>query len=183
LSENYPALKDIIELERISSVEVVALSDWAESEGLSSIDYIKIDTQGSELDILNGAGDLINSVRCIDIEVEFNPIYEGQNLFWEVDKFLREKGFTLWRLSNLVHYSQGAEAQQVTGNNSICFDLNVRQENPAYGGQLFWADACYVNNNVFSNITKKEIRRHDLDIKIFEALGMTDIVQQITRVF
>jgi hypothetical protein len=54
-----------------------------------------LDTQGSELEILQGSDDLIQTARRIDIEVEFNPICEGKTLFGETDAYLRSKGFVL----------------------------------------------------------------------------------------
>jgi hypothetical protein len=54
-----------------------------------------LDTQGFELEILQGSDDLIQTDRCIDIEVAFNPICEGKTLFVETDTYLRSKGFVL----------------------------------------------------------------------------------------
>lgn len=65
----------------------------AETLGERTVDAIKLDTQGSELDILRGASRALSSCTLIEIEVEFNPIYEGQNLFCDVDRFLRDRGF------------------------------------------------------------------------------------------
>lgn len=61
--------------------------------------FIKLDTQGSELDILAGAGATLDSVVGIEVEVEFAPMYAGQPLFPEVDSFLRGKGFELHDLN------------------------------------------------------------------------------------
>jgi len=180
LAQNYPAL-DVIKKERVYPVEVVTLKSWADHEGIDKIDYMKIDTQGSELEILRGAGDILNTTRCIDIEVEFNPIYEGQALFCDVDKFMRSKGFQLWRFSNLVHYSLGGTAVPLEGLNTFCYDTHHRYEVPAHGGQLFWADARYVHNNIIecANQTEITIAR---DRVLFEALGMHDILEHVERV-
>jgi Methyltransferase FkbM domain len=75
---------------------------------VSRIDFIKLDTQGSELEILQGGVRALAGVRCVEVEVEFNPIYRGQPLFYEVDAFMRGQGFVLWKLTNLVHYARGA---------------------------------------------------------------------------
>ncbi|HRD67784.1 MAG TPA: FkbM family methyltransferase [Candidatus Competibacter sp.] len=180
LSKNYPAL-DCIKKERVCPVKVVTLKSWADSEVIDRIDYIKVDTQGSELEILRGAGDILNTTRCIDIEVEFNPIYEGQALFCDVDMFLRSKGFRLWRLSNLVHYSLGGTAIPLGGSNAFCYDTHHRYEVPVHGGQLFWADARYIHNDVIEcdNQTEGAIARDKL---LFDALGMLDILEHIERV-
>jgi len=58
-------------------------------------DFVKLDTQGTELDILQAAStDLINRLVGIELEVSFVQTYEGQALFSEVDSFLLRHGFT-----------------------------------------------------------------------------------------
>src|SRR5205823_10744881 len=43
--------------------------------------FIKLDVQGAELPILEGAGDTLQSVIGIEVEVEFAPVYQHQPLF------------------------------------------------------------------------------------------------------
>jgi len=177
LVDRYPAL-DCIRLEKMISVNVTTLDRWGEENGIGDIDYIKIDTQGSELEILQGGENLLKTVRCIDIEVEFNPIYEGQGLFFEVDAHLRRHGFQLWRFANLVHYSQGAKEIDTGEKNLIHFDSKVSCDSPAYGGQLFWADARYVHSSVLMGESQYASRKQK-DIRLFTVLNMADVVDHI----
>jgi len=177
LAEHYPAL-ECIQLEKVLSVNVTTLDAWAEENRIAEIDYIKIDTQGAELEILQGGEHLLKTVRCIDIEVEFNPIYEGQSLFFEVDAYLRKMGFQLWRFSNLVHYSQTAKAMETGEQNSICFDSKTVHHSPAYAGQLFWADARYVHASVLMRKPQCTFRTQK-DNRLFTALNMPDIVAHL----
>lgn len=67
-------------------------------------DFIKVDTQGTELEILKGGEALLeDEVVGVEVEVEFFPIYEGQPLFAEVDLYLRERGFELQDLGNFLY--------------------------------------------------------------------------------
>jgi len=67
-------------------------------------DYIKVDTQGSELDILSGSHKtLVEDVLIAEIEVEFAQIYENQPLFADVDGFMRARGFVLHDLGNMLY--------------------------------------------------------------------------------
>lgn len=59
-------------------------------------DFIKLDTQGSELAILQGATHALERVIGLEIEVEFSPMYQGQPIFSDVDNFVRQQGFELW---------------------------------------------------------------------------------------
>ena len=72
-------------------------------------DVLKLDTQGTELDILQGATRVLENVVMIESEVEFNPLYVGQPLFGDLDAYLRTRGFVLlglrrsaWRRSNAL---------------------------------------------------------------------------------
>lgn len=180
LTERYPGL-GCASLEKVVATQVTTLDEWVQQEDLKVIDYIKLDTQGSELEILKGGDRIVETARCIDIEVEFNPIYEGQSLFGETDSYLRAKGFTLWRLSNLVHYSLGAEKILLDDKNTVYFDGNVRQESDAFGGQLFWADARYINRDVLRSRPLASARSQR-DRKLFEVIGMRDVVAHMQNV-
>lgn len=59
-------------------------------------DFIKLDTQGSELDILKGSEKVLRkSIVGIKVEVEFGEMYKKQPLFSDVDSYLRSQGFEL----------------------------------------------------------------------------------------
>ena len=56
---------------------------------------LKIDVQGTELEVLRGGVGLLRRVDCILVECSFVPFYEGQTLADDVVVFLREHGFRL----------------------------------------------------------------------------------------
>ena len=58
-------------------------------------DVIKIDTQGTELDILRGGEKTLTHASIVELEVEFNPLYVDQPLFGDCDSFLRARTFSL----------------------------------------------------------------------------------------
>lgn len=59
---------------------------------------IKIDTQGYEWQVLDGAKDAIKHSRGVLIEMSMIPLYEGQKLWQEIINRLQAEGFTLWAL-------------------------------------------------------------------------------------
>jgi FkbM family methyltransferase len=60
-------------------------------------EFVKLDTQGTEFEILQGAERMLDE-RCVAafVEVEFCQIYEGQKLFSELEVFFRERGFSFF---------------------------------------------------------------------------------------
>lgn len=59
------------------------------------VDFLKIDAQGTELDILQSGVKMLRDGRAgvICVEVSFFPIYKGQAHFSDVDSFLRDCGY------------------------------------------------------------------------------------------
>lgn len=178
LTKNYPAL-DCAKKEREIEVELTTLDSWASNNKVNKVDYIKIDTQGAELNILKGATSLLSTIRFLEVEVEFNPIYEGQPIFSDVDYFLRKYGFVLWRISNIVHYALGNESEIKLKNDTINFD-HYRIEHETRGGQLYWADAFYVKESIvnvdYSGESKEQIRN---DAILAERLGLLDLSSRL----
>ncbi len=82
---------------KIERVDTVSLDDLAASGELPQpIDFIKVDTQGSELEILrSGEGRVIDGLLGIAAEVEFRELYRDQPLFSEIESCLRGHGFEL----------------------------------------------------------------------------------------
>jgi FkbM family methyltransferase len=59
---------------------------------------LKIDTQGYEAQVLDGAGGLVGQFAAVALELSFVPLYEGQQLFDELVGRLRGAGYTLYGL-------------------------------------------------------------------------------------
>ncbi len=88
-------------LERAIALSAIPLDDVVDREHLDFPDFLKLDTQGSELEILRGASHTLAQTSLIEVEVEFYPMYEGQPLFADVDSLLRSAGFELLYLNRV----------------------------------------------------------------------------------
>jgi FkbM family methyltransferase len=71
-------------------------------QNLPPPDFVKLDTQGSELDILRGAAAVLNTATLVECEVEFIPCYQGQPLFHQVFEFMLDHGFELLYLNRQI---------------------------------------------------------------------------------
>lgn len=96
LIDKFPE-KDRFDIVSTSKIKVDTLDEQLKIHNISGVDFIKIDTQGSELYILQGAIDTIRDyVFGIEVEVEFVELYKNQPLFSDVDSFIRKQGFQLF---------------------------------------------------------------------------------------
>lgn len=70
-------------------------------------DFVKIDTQGTELDILRGGGALLNGPLIgLEVEVEFMRLYENQYLFGDVCAHLESKGYEFFDFVNICRWER-----------------------------------------------------------------------------
>jgi FkbM family methyltransferase len=91
------------------SVEAITIDDFVNREQVACIDILKLDTQGTEYQIIEGAAQTIaaNKIKLIYTEIITMPTYEGQKSFDEVLQLLRNKGFSLYNLYNFSHTPAG----------------------------------------------------------------------------
>jgi len=80
-------------IQREIEVESMKLDTWCEKYNKNKIDIIWMDTQGTELQVLQGGSKCLDNVKFIFTEVGLKPYYEGHSLKNEIDNFLIEKGF------------------------------------------------------------------------------------------
>lgn len=131
---------EYLRLAGTAEVATRSLNSWHAEAGRPEIDFVKLDVQGAELEILNGAGDLLPAALGVEAEVNFVPCYEGQPLFADVDTFLRRRDFTFYNLEwshAILHY-----AGRVASPIQVVFPTN-----PLIGaqgaGQFFTSNALY----------------------------------------
>ena len=74
---------------------------------------LKIDTQGFESQVLNGAKKTLSLVDGVIIELSPITLYEGQELWIEIIRKIEESGFRLWSISNGFTDNNTGQALQV----------------------------------------------------------------------
>lgn len=72
---------------------------------------LKVDVQGSEAEVLRGAGDLLRRFRWVYVECSRVELYEGQVLADDVVTLMREQGFDLRACHNAITDKTGRDIQ------------------------------------------------------------------------
>ena len=60
---------------------------------VANYDTLVIDTQGNEMEVLNGMGKLLQNFKYLCIELSMIPVYEGETLGPVVEDWLAQRGF------------------------------------------------------------------------------------------
>lgn len=157
-------------------VEVTALDAWMASDGITRVDSMKLDTQGSELGILRGSEQALRTARHVEVEVSFNEIGQGAPLFGEVDAFLRDRGFALWRLRDLVHYALSEARNPLPMQEEFWYE-NMPQTVTMPGGQLVWCNAHFVRRNMYEAETDAAWEAYLRDALVSGAQRFNDLAQ------
>lgn len=76
---------------------------------------LKIDTQGFEKQVLNGAEQSLPIIRGIQLEMSLLPLYSGSILYLEMIELLNNKGYKLYSLENGFSNPETGQLLQVDG--------------------------------------------------------------------
>jgi len=162
LEPNLPFLRRFPRPERFevvtqAKIDIDRLDTLLPSNDVENSDFIKIDTQGAELSILEGASEILEKqVFGVKVEVLFAPLYNGQSSFGSVDTLLRDLGFQLFDLRRSYWKRAGG----------------TRFGGPK--GQIAFGDALYFKTEdafakLLKDVASLEIRR----VKLLHALSIS----------
>jgi len=70
---------------------------------LREFDYWIVDVQGAELEVLKGAGELLNYCKYLQVEISQEKFYEGGTEFLELRAFLKSQSFIPMWLPSRPH--------------------------------------------------------------------------------
>ncbi len=126
LLDRYQELGQHVVVKQRLNVPTVRLDEVLAPGGM---DLLKIDVQGAERLVFDGAGARLDECLMVWTEVEFVPLYQGQPLFGDIDARLRQHGLQFLCFAGL--------AQRALASWPVSA--------PApQGQQQLWADALYV---------------------------------------
>lgn len=121
-------LEELIRVQKSYPVETKRLDDIPQ---LAGTDLLKVDVQGAEMLVFEGALNLLETALVLHTEVEFVSLYKGQPLFGDIDVYLRSKGFVLHQMQ-----TAGRAFKPLLANNDVNAMLS----------QFLWGDAIYVRD-------------------------------------
>ena len=118
--------------------ERITLDKFVSGKPDVNVDFIKIDTDGYDYDVLCGGDELLTKspVLGLFVECQFHgSVHQDANLFSNIDRFLRSRGYSLFDIE-VYRYSRG------TLPKPFFYDITAQ----TLEGQVLWGDALYLRD-------------------------------------
>lgn len=79
-------------------VEVISLDDFCNKKEVNHISYLKVDTEGADLDVLNGAEDMLgqHNIDFVEVESGMNPGNKYHVALEEFKRFLEQRDYFIF---------------------------------------------------------------------------------------
>jgi len=105
-------------------VKTITLNEFFK-ENYSKPDVIKIDVEGSEMDVLNGMDKILDRKKKLTMFIEIHPGYlknKFQSSSKEVIDKLLEKGFNIFQIKNFRGKKKGLNFKEINSNSKLKFN-------------------------------------------------------------
>lgn len=131
------------ETEKIHKVKPKTLDNIFINEKISKVDFMQIDCEGAELNILKGASKLLENIICIETEILFQKdIRLNAPNFSILDDYLINKNYSLYDI-DLLRFSKLPDAKKIADYKD---DSGNSIPGPTSKGQILAGDAVYFKN-------------------------------------
>jgi FkbM family methyltransferase len=104
----------------IPEIDLTTIDGYCAERGITTIDLLKSDTQGFELEVLKGAKSMLVNTRLVYMEMNFAKVYENMATFDELYRTMTLQGFELVAM----------------------YDFNFKND------RLGWVDALFCNDRL-----------------------------------
>lgn len=112
-----PKHTDLKPLSKIISTEKTNIkkldSFYDDVKKLDKNIFLKIDTQGYELEVLKGAEKTLKLITALVVEVSLVKLYKKQPLWLDIVNFLKERNFIVWSVDRVMGDISTGESYQL----------------------------------------------------------------------
>jgi FkbM family methyltransferase len=122
---NSSILHQVSDTGRTETIQIESLSNFAEKENIGTIDFLKIDTEGYELEVLAGAEPLLRQQRIRMIYAECAPVKTAQVFvsLAQLAEFLQPHGYELFGIYDQQPHWEGRRTLLYFNALFLCPDL------------------------------------------------------------
>lgn len=173
--QSQPINEDLVDTD-----ELIAVDDFVNQQDLKCVDFIKIDTDGTDFEVLISAEPILKSHQVLGFQIEVNfqsSSNETENAFHNIDRRMRELGYSLVDFE-FRRYSRAALPSK------FVYDILAQTE----AGQPIQGDAVYARDVVpacYANLWGEELSTIKL-LKlaaIYDLHGLPDLAAELICVY
>ena len=121
----------------------IVVPDYLRQNGLDSVDFLKIDVDAKDFEILNSFDSALDALGILGLQLEvnfFGSARETDHSFHNTDRFMKARGFELFDLTGVRRYSLAALPSR------YLHDQPAETES----GRILQADALYLRDLGFA---------------------------------
>lgn len=143
-------------------IQTTDMDSFMAENRIDYIDFMKIDVEGAELAVFEGAKKLLSeSLLGASVEVFFQPYHIGRPLFGDIDRYLRRFGFVLFDL----HPERWRRKTMATTDPKTWYE----------GGQMIWAQALYLRDFTAEMLCGSQPKVENAAIKVLKAASLAEL--------
>ena len=150
------------------TVETWTLDALRQDGHLDRVDYMKIDVEGAELDVLKAGRTVLQDCVALKVECSFLPQRVNQPLIWDVVPFLAAEGFEVVDLQDLHHWRR---------RNLPAHPYRVRAEMAYSRGHVAQCDVILLRSAASTHDIDQAVRL----VVLSAALGFFDYAIDVAR--
>jgi FkbM family methyltransferase len=96
------------------NINVNTVDNYVKQNNINYIDYLKIDTQGYEEQVLKGSLETLKSgiVKYIEVEIILSDYYEKTTNFYDMEKILLPLNYRLYHIQDII-CKDGGQIEQI----------------------------------------------------------------------
>ena len=169
-----------------TDVPAITLDNVMEELSIEEVDWIKLDSQGTDLRLFNSIKpDVRSRVLAVDIEPGLMPGYVGEDSFIEVHESLIEQGFWLSNIEvkGTPRISQSTLSQTINHRRAFTYNLMLRgiRQSP------HWCEARYFRSLEWLR-ENNALSRHYILLWVFALIDQQpgfalDVASEYERIF
>jgi hypothetical protein len=151
----------------------VVLPDLLVARGWTDLDYLKIDIDGADFDVLRSFDGQIDRLGILGVQLEVNFIgtdADNEHTFHNTDRFMRRQGFELFRLDVRTYSSRALPARYVWPTPA-----------ETLSGRPFQGEAYYARDLLADGRETASVEKLGKLMAIFSAWGVPDVAAELLQ--
>lgn len=180
-NERLSVLNDWQNLSLTNGGKRVSIDRLVQDKGLEDLDFIKIDVDGDDLNVLRSAESIVRSSPVLGMMLEVNFFGSGSKFdhtFHNTDRLMREWGFELFDLG-VRKYSAAALPGQFTHH----IPSETGYGRPYQGDAIYLRDPLWRHKNIESLCPALNVHKLLKLACLFQCFGLPDHAAEIVKAY